>query len=147
MDEVKEMLKSDLKLTVVNPKYILNFDHLNHAVFKTLYFSSRQQMKTKSIYTELLFNLSPNKSITDALKTFGVEECDKAALFVIFGAPEKASDKISETVKGTLIRFREIGGVNCIFDIKKLYSVQNHVQEIDDIFRVIVTKMTARDVL
>ena len=60
-------------------------------------------MKTRSPYTELLFNLSPSTNVTESLKTFGVNEQSTTAIAVRFiQGTDKDSSTFPDELKNSL---------------------------------------------
>ena len=144
MDAVKDMLKSDLKAAVANPSYIIHPDQLMFAVQKAIYCEGKSQMKTKNVCTELLYNLSPSKSIKDALKTFGVDESGDRAIFVIFD--NDALPQITDRVKGDLLPVDSVNELADLKVVRKLYNIPNHLKD-EEMLRCIITRMASKDLL
>ncbi|KFM83520.1 TP53RK-binding protein, partial [Stegodyphus mimosarum] len=73
--EIKELLlRNELNAAVINPEFVYHKDQLLIACHRSLYNERTKQMKTKSLFTELLYNLYPNRRISESLKTLGVQE-------------------------------------------------------------------------
>lgn len=73
----------------LNPSMITSSQHLNTAIYQALLARSQQQLKTKTIYSEIMWTLSPGTNITDSIKKFGIDpKSDKLILI-----------KITETLK------------------------------------------------
>ena len=49
--------------------------------------SKKQNLMTKSIFTEILYNLAPTKNIAESLKVFGLAKDDQEILIVIVKEP------------------------------------------------------------
>ena len=67
----------------------MNYVSLNiHQVFQALNFAcsaeSRNCLRTRSLNTELLFNLSSSSNISQSLQTFGAKETDTSVVVVSF---------------------------------------------------------------
>lgn len=147
MDSVKDMLKSDLKAAVVNPSYIIHPDQLMFAIQKAIYLEGKNQMKTKNVCTEILYSLSPSRSIKDALKTFGVDEAGDRALFILFDKTDDVLPKITDKVKGDMLNLESVNELADMKSIRKLYNIPNHLTEEDDVLNCIVTRMASKDLL
>ena len=57
----------------------------------------RGTMKTRSVNTEVLYNLSSSKNITDSLVKFGVGDADTALVVAVV---DNSLDRVREVVKG-----------------------------------------------
>lgn len=64
---------------------------------KTINGQLNNSMKTRVVYTELLYNLSPSTNVTESLKTFGIDFPSHTSAIAIrlnhpFDAPDFASE-------------------------------------------------------
>lgn len=104
-------------------------------------------MKTRSPYTEILFNLSPSTNVTESLKTFGVPENAKTAIAVRIIKDELVSDATvfeSDLKNALKCDFDCTSFVdNCDFElVKAIYKPSNtdEMKIIGEICSTIATK-------
>ncbi|GFT83187.1 hypothetical protein NPIL_388821 [Nephila pilipes] len=148
MKEIKDsLLKGKLKAAVVNPELIYHSDQLLLASHKSLYSYKNNQLKTKSTYTELLYNLFPTKSIRDSLKVFGVQDDGTAAIFVVFSENNELSDDLKKLVKGSLVSVDKINEHRNLNSIKKLYKISKEISDEETILNLILSKMACKEFL
>lgn len=53
-----------------------------------------EEMRTRSLYTELIYRLSPSTNVTDSLRQFGISQTAETILFAKID--EQESDKVNE---------------------------------------------------
>ncbi|XP_054717960.1 EKC/KEOPS complex subunit TPRKB-like [Uloborus diversus] len=149
MKEIKDLLANNcLKAAVVNPLLIYDKSQLLLASHRSLYNEQNKIMKTKSIFTEVLYNLFPSKSIRDSLRTFGAHENGTSAIFVVFGKESKTiCDQIKNCVKGQLSSVDQVSESCDIKAVRKLYKIPNEVSEQSDILNFILTKIASKEIL
>ena len=97
-DEIKSLLPT-LNCALINPTLIMSLDQLTSAIMKVLV--AGKGMKTRSQYTELLYNLSPSTNVTESLKTFGLNVDNKVAIAVRFNSVdgEAFAQELQEKLK------------------------------------------------
>lgn len=93
LENAKE-LRSSLKYfecALLNPGMVCSVQHVLSAANRALYHFTHGIMKTRDIYSEITYYLSPSKNVTytqinDALKRFGINDSSKACIVVTYNA-------------------------------------------------------------
>ncbi|KAG8185845.1 hypothetical protein JTE90_004387 [Oedothorax gibbosus] len=149
MKDIKDqVIKGPLKAAVVNPILIYHLDQLVLAAHKCIHSYNSMQLKTKSIFTELLYVLFPTRSIRDALKNFGTQDDATTAIFVVFkGEEDKYLNGLESYVEGNLVSLDRIAELRDVAAIKKLYKIPNEVTDEETVLNSILTKMAAKELL
>ena len=98
-DGVKNMREIRGKVTegavaasLVSPRLLCHTLPLLIATEKSIQSRRTGKMITRTIFTEVLYNLSFTKNITESLKTFGVKEEETSFLAVLFGNDDDDDD-------------------------------------------------------
>lgn len=90
----------------INSANIVSLSQLKAAVFKTLvnYHFREKKLRTNSVNSEVLFNLSPNANISDSLNRFGVSKSSENLIVLkITGLEENSSvnmDVLDDVISG-----------------------------------------------
>lgn len=105
---------------------------------KSLLAANRGKMTTRSVTTEILFNLSSSKNITDSLQKFGIGDNDRDLLAIVIGDSEgeellltllriDAQNYILRLDKSKLTRLRDLvkGEVKDLDEISEVVDVDN----------------------
>ncbi|RXW23637.1 hypothetical protein EST38_g2208 [Candolleomyces aberdarensis] len=60
-------------------------------------------LKTKSVHSEVLFNLNPTNNITEALRNYGISDTSTDLVVVRIGSPDVPDNAIQELMKDVVI--------------------------------------------
>ncbi|GMG39708.1 unnamed protein product [Ambrosiozyma monospora] len=74
-DEIKShLIKGDRQydFAFINAENILSFEQLYSALYKALLDDTNDRKKSKTLHTELIFDLAPQKNIMECLNKFGI---------------------------------------------------------------------------
>ncbi|KAH3666821.1 hypothetical protein OGAPHI_003270 [Ogataea philodendri] len=88
----------------VNGDYLVSQEQILSAVYKALLDDSFNRKKSKSINSEIIYNLSPLKNILECLKTFGVSESPHLLAIKLINKkddPLLIQQNLQSIVKGT----------------------------------------------
>ncbi|KAH9814986.1 kinase binding protein CGI-121-domain-containing protein [Melampsora americana] len=119
----------------LNPSMITSSQHLNTAIYQALLARSQHQLKTKTIYSEIMWTLSPGTNITESIKKFGIDpKSDKLILIKITETLSNETEKQLSSIKlnqlalklieGELISINEINSLNTDWnEVCKVYKL------------------------
>ncbi|XP_076251630.1 EKC/KEOPS complex subunit TPRKB-like [Rhynchophorus ferrugineus] len=127
----KDVMSGNLECCLIKPSFIFHPFQIVIAANKTLVSKKRT---TKSIYTELLFNLSLSTNITQSLQTFGVSDSDENILVVTLTPKDKQTNanSIFDRIEGDVLDIFELSCINDIQAIKKIYKInEKEYQSVD----------------
>ena len=91
------------ELALLNPATVASLFHLQLAAHKAMVSHARGTLTTHGIHSEVVFNLSASKHITEGLRRFGMEESATTILACRFDATAEDVTAVRELVSGTLI--------------------------------------------
>lgn len=74
--------QQDQRMVVVDLSLVVSEFHLQLAIYKATLNESQGRMKTKSITTEVLYQLSPSTKINDAIKQYSIHAGSTAIAFI-----------------------------------------------------------------
>ncbi|XP_065066547.1 EKC/KEOPS complex subunit TPRKB-like [Rhopilema esculentum] len=143
----KKVIGGDIQAALLRPSVVCHSFSLVVAANKARHQMIHGKMKTRTLHTELIFNLSPSHSISDSLKKFGVEDKDTSLLLAYLFDVEK-EDKIESYVN-------EIDGESCSVDelptfcneeeIKKMYKVTDEELNIGTLAEAVAFRIAVKE--
>ncbi|KAJ1558135.1 hypothetical protein HK096_003372, partial [Nowakowskiella sp. JEL0078] len=92
---------------MINATMILDFLQIQLACFKSYIAQKNDNLKTRSLLSEILYNLSPSTSISDALRQFGLSDGLKSLIVVLLGSDSEnnvthKTSQLSKLIEGDI---------------------------------------------
>lgn len=141
--ELKKMLMhQEIKCCLIRCPLILEPFQIIVASNKALV---SEKLTTKSIYTEILFNLSITKNISKSLATFGIQESDESFLAVHFS--KESVEELNKHVVGEEVPLAELNKYNDYDSIKKYYKITDIEEKVIPTIDSIVSRIATKDFL
>ena len=79
-----KLMKGQIDATIMNAELIPDLFQIYVAANKACLSDSYGKKLTRTIHTEVLYNLSPSKSVTESLKMFGIQDSTKDLIVLVF---------------------------------------------------------------
>ncbi|XP_062928201.1 EKC/KEOPS complex subunit TPRKB isoform X1 [Mobula hypostoma] len=106
---------------LINAAMVVDPFQILVAANKAVHLHKLAKMKTRSLYSEIIFNLSPTNNISDAFRKFGISDRDSALLIVLVYDGEKNSklEDIISQVDGRQIPVQDFSTITDVAQVKK----------------------------
>lgn len=144
----KEVLSGQLKCCVLKPSLILDPFQIVVAANKAVI---AEKLTTKSIYTEVLFNLSISKNITQSLQKFGIDDKEEHVVVVIIKRNDDGDNvnerEIFEKVDGEEVDLKDLSAYSDIDLIKKTYKINDIEFKKVSMLDSVVSRIATKDIL
>lgn len=101
---------------------------IHAAASRVLLCDGSSKLSTKNIHSELVFNLSGSRNVSESFRRFGVNASCKSLVLAVFDADEEILAKVAALVEGKLVPFSLLGSHLTSQDeqlIKKYYKIQD----------------------
>jgi len=123
---IKQLQERDLSVAVLKTKCVASLFTLLSAANRALHNAVNDQLKTRALESELLYNLSSSHSISYAFKTFGVGEDSSSVVACIFNATEESTRALDEIIMGDRVEETVIDemGAEKVELLTKLYKIK-----------------------
>uniref|UniRef100_A0A6U1JQL4 EKC/KEOPS complex subunit CGI121 n=1 Tax=Tetraselmis chuii TaxID=63592 RepID=A0A6U1JQL4_9CHLO len=129
----------------VNAALVPDLFVLHLAAMKVLLAEARGKLRTHSLHSELVYNTSGSKHISETLKRWGVSEGTPKLLVARFDATAEEWAAVSELVKGTEVSLDTLGRLADSAQIKKAYKLSQDELKIGGETDAIAMRIAARD--
>lgn len=117
------------------------------AAHKTLVAKSRQSLTTRTLHSELVYNYSGSKHISESLKRCGISEGSTYILAARFNASADEMTAIEKLIKGREIDLDDLEGRANHSQIHKHYKISSLELGISSLADAITCRIAARDAL
>ncbi|CAH1109208.1 unnamed protein product [Psylliodes chrysocephalus] len=144
--EIKDQLiKGELKCCIMKPTLILDPIQVVVAANKALV---NEKLTTKTIYTEILFNLSPTKNISKSLQTFGIDEKDENLLVItLLKEGDKEDTDLFKKIDGEEVSLDKLKNYADMNLIKRTYKIADKETNVTPILNSLVSRIATKDFL
>ncbi|XP_022128208.2 EKC/KEOPS complex subunit Tprkb-like [Pieris rapae] len=147
VNTITENIKNGVwKCAAINPSLILDPFQVAVAANRAVVAQMLGNMVTKSVYGEILYNLSLTKNITQSLTKFGVYKQHCVLLCFIIRQKEDHSDDVLKQINGELC---PISDLNKYTDLKQLQDAfkLDSLQCTDNLLDSIVSRMVTKNIV
>ncbi|XP_057433705.1 uncharacterized protein LOC130726461 isoform X1 [Lotus japonicus] len=117
------------------------------AAHKTLVAKSRDSLTTRTLHSELVYNYSGSKHITESLKRCGISESTTYILAARFDANPDEIKGIEKLINGREIDLEELEGRANQSQIQKHYKISAPELGVSSLADAIACRIAARDAL
>ena len=147
--EIREkLMKGQLDATVINATLIPDILQIFVAANKAA--KSRQKGKalTKTVHTELIYNLSPTKKVTESLKIFGIREEIHDLIVVTFDDDNgEKLQNVKNVIQGDIKDLGELKDITDWKEIAKLHGIEEEKLGPDHVRDLLISKSAVKDFL
>ncbi|CAI8611775.1 unnamed protein product [Vicia faba] len=149
----KELLESmqagtlEPEVAFLNASLIPDIFPVLAAAHKTLVTKSHDSFITRTLHSELVYNYSGSKHITESLKRCGISESTTYILAARFDATPDEIKAMEKLIKGKEIALEELEGRANLSQIQKHYKISAPELGVSSIADAITCRIAARDAL
>ncbi|XP_026081212.1 EKC/KEOPS complex subunit TPRKB isoform X1 [Carassius auratus] len=152
--ELRKMaVNGEIKGALINPSMVVDAFQILVAANKAVHLHKNGKMKTRSLYSEIIFNLSPTNNsivwqISEAFKRFGISDSDTAVHIVLVHNKDETLDidDIVSKVDGQQVAVDRVSDFTDVAKIKKLYKVAPLEEKCGSLSDAVVCRMANKDV-
>ncbi|TXG64309.1 hypothetical protein EZV62_011303 [Acer yangbiense] len=135
------------EVAFLNASLIPDVFPLLAAAHKTLVSKSRESLTTRTLHSELVYNYSGSKHITESLKRCGISDSSTYVLAARFNASPEEMKAVEKLINGKEIDLEELEGRADKAHIQKHYKITAMELGISSLADAITCRIAARDTL
>ncbi|XP_034434403.1 EKC/KEOPS complex subunit TPRKB isoform X1 [Hippoglossus hippoglossus] len=120
------------------------------AANKAVHLQNTGKMKTRSLNSEMIFNLSPTNNISEAFKRFGISDGDDSVMVVIIHDKKNESQLVEDIVTkvdGRQVPVEDLSSLSDSAKIRKLYKVAPQEETCGTLLDAVICRMATKDVM
>ncbi|XP_030295717.1 EKC/KEOPS complex subunit TPRKB [Sparus aurata] len=142
-------VEGKINAALINPTMLVNPFQVLVAANKAVHLQKTGKMKTRSLYSEIIFNLSPNNNISEAFKRFGISDGDTSVMVVLVHSEDESKllADITARVSGQQVPVEDVSSLSDQAKIKKLYKVTPLEEKSGTLLDAVVCRMAIKDVM
>lgn len=143
----EQIFANKLKCCLIKPSLIVDPWIVAVAANKAIDSELSNTMTTKSVYTEILYNLSSSKNISESLKQFGVQDGDTDVLAVLVTKDESGDEmkSILNEIHGSVVPLEDIKKITNEKLISKLHGISEKELTVSNLFDSILSHMSYKE--
>nr|XP_057933082.1 EKC/KEOPS complex subunit TPRKB [Doryrhamphus excisus] len=134
---------------LINPTMLVSPFQVLVAANKAVHLNKTGKMKTRSLFSEIIFNLSPTNNISEAFRRFGISDGDDSVLVVLVHNKEESQlvTDITAKVDGQQVPLDDLSSLSDHAKIKKLYKITPQEEKCGTLLDAVVCRMATKDVM
>ncbi|MBN3298413.1 TPRKB protein, partial [Amia calva] len=149
----KKAIDGGIDGALINPAMVLDPFQILVAANKAVHLQRIGKLKTRTLFSEIIFNLSPTNKISDAFQKFGISDSDTAVLIVLVREKDDEEEEeggiledIVALVDGQQVPLEELSDLSDVAKIKKLYKVTPQEEKTGQVLEALICRMATKDV-
>lgn len=129
---------------MVDPSMVSSAQHLLCGVNKAIFNLKEKRMKTLALFTEILYCLSPSRSIKHSIEVFGIKELSSELLAICF---EQSDVEIIESaIDGEMGPLETLGNCANFEKIRTEFEIKDEELDIDrNLTTAIYSRLSVKD--
>ncbi|KAF8960249.1 kinase binding protein CGI-121-domain-containing protein [Flammula alnicola] len=134
--EFGETEREAVNFAFIDARLITSKLHLETAIYQAMLAESQSGLRTRTVHSEILYNLNPTHNITEAIRRYGVSETNADVLVVRIDSPdlspEAVQQKMKDAVIGTVVPLSELESITDWASVKKYHKLNNTEKAIQE---------------
>lgn len=132
----------------IRASLIVDLFQVQCAVQKALVNRRNGTSKTRTVLSEILYQLAPTRNISDSLKQLGAHDTDTAVVVVLVDDPDdRHRAKLLEQLRGERVALDKLSELSDPQALKKLFKITDKELAVGSLLDAVVTRMAVKDMI
>lgn len=143
----KAMMNGGFDAALMNARLVVDLFAIEIAAARTLLCEKNKSLTTTSIHSELVYNLSGSRNVTESFRRFGISDASDSLVVGVFDATMQDFEALTATIEAEQVSMDLLGEHLTSEDEKKLkkyYKIQPEEMAISDLSQAIVTRIAIK---
>lgn len=128
----------------IKPQLIVEPFQVAVATNRAVLAQKQNAMVTRTVFSEILYNLSLSKNISQSLNKFGIEKDTNLLICFLVTEESDASKEILPQIEGESLHMSDLRKFTCKKTLNSVYKL-NNLQSDQDLTDVIVSRMVTKN--
>nr|XP_021197481.2 EKC/KEOPS complex subunit Tprkb [Helicoverpa armigera]XP_021197482.2 EKC/KEOPS complex subunit Tprkb [Helicoverpa armigera]XP_049699598.1 EKC/KEOPS complex subunit Tprkb [Helicoverpa armigera] len=128
----------------IKPNLIIEPFQVAVAANRAVLSEKQGALVTKTVFSEILYNLSLTRNITQSLTRFGIEKDPNLLICFLVTDQSDASKDILPQIEGEMLPMSDLNGFTCSKNLKSIYKLKD-IPTHQDLTDVIVSRMVTKN--
>lgn len=137
------VMKGTWRCAIIKPSLIIDPFQVAVAANRAVLAQKHNSMVTRTIYAEILFNLSLSKNISQSLMKFGIEKDQELLVCFIITPEVDDSESILSQIEGEQCPISELSLYTREQDVKQIYKF-NNCKSKESLLDIVVSRMVTK---
>ncbi|XP_015608167.1 EKC/KEOPS complex subunit Tprkb [Cephus cinctus] len=147
-DVKTKLINGELRCCVLKASLIVDPFQVVVAANKAALKEMHSRLTTKTVFTEILFDLSLSKNITQSLIKFGIDDAERNILVaVIHSLDDKKSivQKVVSSIKGQQVSIDKLKDYTDLKLVRKTYKIEDTELTVSNLVDSLVSRISTKD--
>ncbi|KAF9330158.1 hypothetical protein BG006_006851 [Podila minutissima] len=148
--DLKERLQiqdKSLTFAMVQSSLIMDVFQLLVAATRSAQDNDAGKLKTQTLSSEIVYNLSPTNNIAESLRRFSIDETTKSLVAIkIGGEADQVLEEMSNTIDGNLVSFSKLDQEKDMIKLRKYYKIDPKVTDDTAILNWIIGAIAMKNI-
>jgi len=143
----RKIMNGQFSCCAIKPSLVTDYFHVIVAANKAAVAAKQNRLITRSVYTEILFNLSMSKNITRSLTEFSIDDNSQSILMIFlhtfFDVYRKV--EIMRTIDGHNVPVTTMQHLTNVNLVEKIYKIEEDELQVSDRTDSIVSRISCKE--
>ncbi|XP_066962096.1 EKC/KEOPS complex subunit TPRKB-like isoform X2 [Macrobrachium rosenbergii] len=146
IDLRKMIMEGQVEASLIKPEMVVSAFQVLVAANKAVRSLEAKKMTTRSVFSEIIFNLSPTKNISESLLRFGLGDSDKDILAVVVDPDvEPKVEKLSGQIQGQLVPLDELSSLTNVQKVTETYKITKEELTMSSLSDGVISRMACKE--